>query len=98
MPDIEMPPNIHDAWVDLTRWKIDVTAEDNENFYIIEIKPNANAKAVGQALAYARLWSEEMKPAKPVIPVVLTDMRNPITADCAVSDTCDCCTVKLWIA
>lgn len=61
------------GWFDLTRWACDVIAEDNENFYTIEIKPAANAKALGQTLAYSILFLEEHKPSKPVIPVVLTD-------------------------
>ena len=67
------------CWWDLTRWRIDVVAEDGENFYIIEIKPNANAKALGQANAYAILFEDEHKPLKPVVSVVLTDSIHPNT-------------------
>jgi hypothetical protein len=62
------------AWYDLTRWKIDVVAEDEKFIYIIEIKPHANAKAIGQALGYADLWDNETTPWKPLKPMVLTDL------------------------
>src|SRR3990167_8489404 len=52
IPEIQINEKLRESWWDLTRWGIDVLAEDNEFFYVIEIKPNANAKALGQALAY----------------------------------------------
>ena len=70
-------------WFDLSRWGIDVLAEDENLFYVIEVKPNANAKALGQACAYAKMWAKKRQPNKPVIPVVLTDTINPITAEAA---------------
>ncbi len=81
------------AWYDLTRWQIDVVAEDREMIYVIEIKPHANAKAIGQALSYAKLFEVEQKPKKPVLPVVLTDVIIPTTQKCAAH-----CGVEIWQA
>lgn len=76
--DFSHPAGI--AWYDLTRWKIDVVAEDERYLYIIEIKPHANAKAIGQALGYADLWDDETTPWKKLVPAVLTDLILPNTA------------------
>lgn len=67
------------GWYDLTRWAVDVVAEDKEKIYIIEIKPSANAKAIGQALAYSKLFIQEYPHSKPIVPVVLTDHIIPNT-------------------
>ena len=83
IPEIQIEEKLKQAWRDLTRWGIDVLAEDNRFFYVIEVKPNANAKALGQALAYAKIWEEKRRPNKIVVPVVLTDIINPITAKAA---------------
>lgn len=61
------------SWYDLTRWAADVVAEDTQAIYVIEVKPLANAKALGQAIAYATLFIDDIRPKKPVYPVILTD-------------------------
>lgn len=81
------------GWYDLTRWAVDVIGEDAAAFYTIEVKPAANAKALGQALSYATLFVSEHKPAKPVIPVVLTDHEISTTRKVA-----DLQGVELWVA
>ena len=47
--------------------------------YIIEVKKYANAKALGQAIAYAALFKKKVNPEMPVIPVVITDRANATT-------------------
>ena len=91
--DIEKscPAIIQADWHDLTMWQIDVVAEDEKKIYVIEIKPMANAKAVGQALAYAALYQEDHKPKKPVVPVVLTDVAIKTLLRCAQH-----CGVEVW--
>ena len=81
------------GWYDLTRCKIDVVAEDDKAIYIIEIKPNAGAGAVGQALEYAQFFREDEKPRLPVIGVVLTDTINKNTARFAAANK-----VEMWTA
>jgi len=81
--DEDTPENVAVAWHDLTRWKCDVVAEDNDAIYTIEVKPNANAKALGQALAYAILYKADHPGDTPVIPVVLTDVVHNTTAQAA---------------
>lgn len=81
----DAPATIAVAWWDLTRWRVDVIAEDAENIYVIEIKPRANAKALGQALAYSALFIDNWKPQKPVIPVVITDTEILSTKSAALA-------------
>lgn len=80
-PDVpeESPAGLRQCWWDLSYWRIDVVAEDAEAIYIIEIKPRANAKALGQAEGYADVYEEDEQPAKPVKAVVLTDIIIPTT-------------------
>lgn len=68
---------------DVSRWCVDVIAEDAEAFYIIEIKPDAKAGALGQALAYKKILDREVGFAKPSHAVVLTDSIGPITLQAA---------------
>lgn len=81
------------GWYDLTRWAIDVVAEDANAIYIIEVKPAANAKALGQAIAYTALFLREHTVGKQVIPVVLTD--HEISSTRWVSKMQG---VELWVA
>jgi len=93
----EMPEGIdscvHVAWCDLTHWRIDVVGEDGEKIYIIEVKPYANAKALGQACAYACRFAAEQNPKVPVVPVVLTDRILETTKLCA-----EAMGVQMWEA
>ena len=66
-------------WWDLTRWRADVIAEDGLAIYVIELKPRANAKALGQANAYAALFIDNHHPKIPVYPVVISDTVVPST-------------------
>ena len=93
----EMPPDcpgcVRHAWHDLTRGKCDVVAEDERTIYTIEIKPHANAKALGQALGYMCLYRSQHRPEKPVLPVVLTNVIFPDTQEIA-----NFMGVKLWLS
>ena len=79
---LEVPRNVGEAWQDLTKWAIDVLGVKDNITYIIEIKPNANAKAIGQALCYAHLYRKEHPDAGRIIPTVLTDDCSPTTGIC----------------
>ncbi len=92
VPD-ECSTRARDCWWDLTYWRVDVVAEDAEKIYVIEIKPLANAKALGQADSYAMLYEEDEKPSKPVVAVVLTDTIIPTTARIAAKNG-----IEMWRA
>lgn len=81
--DEDLPKNVRGAWHDLTRWRVDVIANDKRAIHIIEVKPRANAKALGQAVAYTALFIDNARPTLPVVPVVLTDIIIPSTVQAA---------------
>ena len=68
---------------DVSCWCIDVLADDGTHFWVIEIKPNALAGALGQALAYTKLLQGEKVFIKPLRPAVLTDNISPISKQAA---------------
>lgn len=63
---------------EVSQWRIDVLAEDEDSFAVIEVKPEADSRAIGEALCYAELLKKEWNLAKPVIPIVLTNRISPI--------------------
>lgn len=57
----------------LYRLKIDVVGRKDGSIDIIELKPRADAKALGQVREYVRLYKRDEKPNKPVRAVLVTD-------------------------
>ena len=76
--DLRREAKDNGAW-ESTQWRIDVLAEDQDFFYVIEIKPNAMGGALGQALAYKALLQKHHQVDKPIITIVLTDVVSEIT-------------------
>lgn len=68
---------------DVSCWCVDVLAKSGDQFYVIEIKPDARAGALGQALAYKAILEAEGKIPPGSVPVVLTDNLHPITEQAA---------------
>ena len=92
LPGEDISDAVINDWRDLCRWGIDAVAEDEFAIYAIEVKPNATAGALGQAVAYAKLLEIKWKPKKPVIPAVVTDHISDITAQAA-----NAMGVEVWI-
>lgn len=69
----DTPPRDAYAWKRVTQWRADVAAWDGNALYMIEVKPNAKASAIGQALGYKILYLDNNKTGIKVVPVVLTD-------------------------
>lgn len=65
------------AW-EVGQWRVDVLGETADAFACIEIRPHADARALGNAIAYSKLVRGEWGITKPVVPVVLTDSISPI--------------------
>lgn len=68
---------------DVSQWDIDALALDGTQWYVVEIKPNALAGALGQALAYTALLKTEDAMFKNAQPMVITDTISPITEQAA---------------
>ena len=61
----------------LGRYMIDVVGFTKNSIAIIEIKPEAGATALGQALMYKDLYIRDYAPRKPVLGVIITDEILP---------------------
>ena len=59
------------------RKRIDVVALVGAAYWVIELKPLGSMLALGQVLAYSRLFWAEFEPAVPVWPVVICDRIDP---------------------
>ena len=65
------------AW-EVSQWRIDVLGETADAFVVIELRPHADARAIGNVIAYSKLLEQEWGVVKPVVGVVLTDQISPI--------------------
>jgi len=65
------------------QWRIDVIGSKGDFLYIVEIKPDALAGALGQVLAYKALLINEGRISPDVRCMVLTDSLSPITEKAA---------------
>jgi len=57
----------------LTRKRIDAVCRVAGGFMVVEVKPYANMVALGQALTYSRLFSQEYEVSGDVLPVIVCD-------------------------
>ena len=70
----------------VSRKRIDVVARSGGQILVIEVKPFGNMVALGQALAYARLFASEYDVGWPVMPCVVCGMVDPdLVADFKVN-------------
>jgi len=58
----------------VTRKRIDVVCRVAAGFWVVEVKPFANALALGQVINYTTLFKAEYPAAKPVVSVVVCDV------------------------
>lgn len=68
---------------EVSQWRIDVVGYTTGRWFIIEVKPNAGAGALGQAVAYTNLFQKEYEITEPITPAVLTDEITPILQEAA---------------
>lgn len=59
--------------------RIDAIGYQPHQITIFEVKPDATASAIGQALAYCRLYEKEFAPEIKCIPAIVTDSEIPDT-------------------
>jgi len=71
------------GWQYSTAFKIDAVAAREEEVWIIEVKPNASASALGQALCYTVLAEDDDLSPLPLIPTVVTDRASADIKRCA---------------
>jgi hypothetical protein len=71
------------GWRFSTAHRIDVVANRGDEHWLIEVKPNARAGALGQAWASLVLAQREPWTSLPMVPAVLTDNVAPDIRYCA---------------
>ena len=59
--------------------RIDAVGYQSEQITIFEVKPDASAGAIGQAIAYATLYAKEFNPPKQVLAAIVTNSKVPDT-------------------
>jgi len=60
----------------VTRKRIDVVARVDTSLWVIEIKPFAGMQALGQILAYHKMFIAEFEPVQPTWPVIICDKAD----------------------
>ncbi len=68
---------------EVSQWCVDVIAIQNKVPWIIEIKPDARAQAIGQVLAYRALLMHEGRVSTNSHMLIITDNASPITKKAA---------------
>ena len=61
----------------LSKYRIDAVGTRDDQTDIIEDKPQASTIAIGQTLAYVRLYVRDYEPTQSVIPTIITDYEVP---------------------
>ena len=69
----DFEPNLTRMVEQLSRRRIDVVAEKENEWWLIELRPNAGPGAIGSALTYKFLWEEDPPDDKTTIPVIVTN-------------------------
>lgn len=87
-----MSENERQLWKRLTSKRIDAVGETPYQIYVCEIKDRLRPSAVGQALTYKTLYTEQFEPTKPVIPAIITTFGDP-----DMQHVCDEYGIKVWI-
>jgi hypothetical protein len=68
---------------EVSQWCVDVLAYADGVPHVIELKPDAGAGALGQALAYREILIAEGRITSNAIPLVITNQISPITQHAA---------------
>jgi len=82
---IDVESGTHDEY--LYKRKIDVVAFKGDEVDIIELKPRADAAAIGQVRMYQTLFLKDYKPVRVPKCIVITDELRPDIAEYAASQS-----------
>ncbi|MGH8908598.1 MAG: hypothetical protein ACRD0K_19390 [Egibacteraceae bacterium] len=83
LPGDSLPEDERLGWQYSTAFKIDAVAQQENQVWIIEVKPGASASAIGQALCYTILAEDDSLSPLPLIPTVVTDRASADIKRCA---------------
>jgi len=59
--------------------RIDAVGYQPDQITVFEVKPDATASAIGQAIAYCRLYEKEYAPSQKCVPAIATNGEVPDT-------------------
>jgi hypothetical protein len=59
--------------------RIDAVGYQSDQIVIFEVKPDATASAIGQAVSYSHLYEKEYAPALKCVPAIVTNREVPDT-------------------
>ena len=69
--------NLEKMWTRITSKRIDVVGVREDIYWIIELRPQAAAGALGTIITYRELWRSAPPDSKPFIGVIVTDYPDP---------------------
>ncbi len=69
----------------LGKKRIDVVAKVRGGFWVIELKPFANMSALGQIIAYTKMFIDEFEVDGQVVPVIIADMFDQDVIEIMIS-------------
>ena len=85
--DAALAPELQEMAVALSRRRIDVVGEKAHIWYLIELKWDAGAEALGQALLYKALWHSDPPDSRPVeVSIVTNSFNKDINIACNTYD------------
>lgn len=76
-PPRDLPDNIRQMWVDLSKKRIDAVAWRLDKIVLIEITRRAGMKAIGQLRTYPILYNLTYKPFLPAEPLLVAEQLLP---------------------
>jgi len=75
-----------------TAKRIDAVGETVDRIYVVEVKDRLRPSAVGQALTYKLLYERQFKPAKLVVPAIITEFTDP-----DMEFVCEKFGIRVWV-
>jgi len=77
----DLPPEMLAVSRAVTRKRIDAVGYTGTDYWVIEVKPFGGFTALGQIVAYRRLFDAEYPPPRPPIGVLVCEMLDPDMID-----------------
>lgn len=68
-------------WFTLTAKRADVVVQLPSEVWLVELRDAAQASAIGRLLLYRRLWGQDPPFPVPLVPVLVTNARDPDVED-----------------
>ena len=69
--------NLSKMWSRITSKRMDVVARKAEEWWILEMRPNASSGALGTIITYRDLWLADPPDDKPLKSAIVTDVPDP---------------------